>query len=143
MVAHYEKYGVHFLYPENWTVSEEDSRWPREVTVESPSGGFWALHIYSPPQDPLALADDVVGALKTEYDPVEAQEAAEQLGNITAEGYDLSFFYLDLLITCHTRSFTHGDKTFVLITQAEDRDYEQLEPVFRAITVSLVQHLGG
>ncbi len=141
MVAMYDKHGLQFMYPENWSLATEDDGWPRSISVESPSGAFWSLHVYFPPADPRRLTEDVVKVLRTEYDPLEAQEASEQVGNVTAEGYDVTFFFLDLLITCHTRGFTLGDKTMVIMTQAEDRDFEQLEPVFRAITVSLIQNL--
>lgn len=142
MVATFDKHGVQFMYPENWSLTTDDESWPRAISVESPSGAFWSLHLYSPPADPRKLTEDVISALRAEYDPLEAEEASEQVGDVKAEGYDLSFFYLDLLIICHTRSFTFGNKTLVIMTQAEDRDYQQLEPVFRAITVSLVQNLG-
>lgn len=143
MVAVYEKHGIQFMYPENWSLSEEDTSWPREVSVESPGGGFWALHLYSPPEDAQRLTDDVLDAMRAEYDPVESEEVEEQVAGVTAVGHDLTFFYLDLLITCRVRGFTLGDKTFVLITQAEDRDYQQLAPVFQAMTVNLVENQAG
>jgi hypothetical protein len=142
MPATYQKYGVSFQYPENWKVVEEGARWPREVTVESPSGAIWALHIYFPPEKPARLLKDALAAMQREYNDVESTFVSETLHPSTvAEGYDLLFFYLDLIVECRLRSFTFHDKTFLLITQAEEREYQQLEPVFRAITTSLVRDL--
>ena len=139
MTAVYNNSGVHFQYPENWTILEESQEWPHEITLESPSGAFWALHVYFPPTDPSELASDALDAMRMEYENVEVEPVREMIGTVPTEGFDMSFFYLDLLINCRTRSFTLGDKTFLLITQAEDRDYDELEPVFRAITISLLR----
>jgi hypothetical protein len=140
MTAVYDKHGVQFQYPENWTLWEED-REPYEISVESPSGSFWALHVYLAPDDPHRLAVDVLRAMRLEYDNVEADAVQEDLCGLPAEGFDMSFFYLDLVIFCRARSFACGNKTFVLITQGEDRDHEKLAPVFDAITESLIENL--
>jgi hypothetical protein len=142
MSAVYQNHGIQFQYPENWQVIEEDKEWPREVYVESPCGGFWSLHVYSPPDDPHQLVGDVLEVMRAEYKSVEAESAHEKIGGSDANGYDLFFFYLDLVVRCRVRGFTLNDKTLVLLTQAEDRDFERLLPVFDAMTTSLVRHLG-
>jgi hypothetical protein len=121
---------------------EEAQEWPHEITLESPSGAFWALHVYFPPADPQELAGDVLRAMRMEYDNLEVDSVEEKIGPVMAVGFDMSFFYLDLLITCRARCFNFRDKTFVLITQAEDRDYAKLEPVFLAMTMSLLRDPG-
>jgi hypothetical protein len=141
MPAVYDNYGVKFAYPENWTLLEEGTDWPREICVESPGGAQWALHIYQPPGDPQKLVQGAVSALEGEYGEVEAEYLQESLGGAAAEGCDMTFFYLDLLVTCQARCFTWGDKTLLLLTQAEDREFQELEAVFRAMTVSLLQSL--
>ncbi|GIW90816.1 MAG: hypothetical protein KatS3mg109_1278 [Pirellulaceae bacterium] len=144
MPAVYERHGVRFQYPENWNLIEESTRWPREITLESPSGALWALHVYFPPDSPSRLLQDALKAMQKEYEGIEYSSVTEQLHETaTADGYDLYFFYLDFVVECRLRSFTYRDKTFLLITQAEEREYQQLEPVFRAMTTSLVRHLAG
>jgi hypothetical protein len=138
MPAVYDSSGVRFQYPENWTLLEEAKQSPREITLESPSGAFWALHVYFPPTDPHELAGDALRVMRQEYENVEVEPVHEDIGPVHAYGFDMSFFYLDLLVNCRARAFDFGDATFLLITQAEDRDYDQLEPVFRAITASLL-----
>jgi hypothetical protein len=43
-----------------------------------------------------------------------------------------------MLITSQVRSFYVGAKTFVLIYQAENREFDRQRPVFAAITKSLL-----
>jgi len=41
MPAVYENFGVRFLYPENWTITDEvDDGWPCSVTVQSEETAF-------------------------------------------------------------------------------------------------------
>ena len=49
MPAVYQQFGVRFLYPENWSVlDEETDEWPRAVTLQSEETGFWTLQVYPP-----------------------------------------------------------------------------------------------
>src|SRR5690606_38295341 len=60
MSAVYENFGVSFMYPENWQLADESGdaeAGPKTVSVNSPGGGFWALHVYEPAVDPQDLAD--------------------------------------------------------------------------------------
>ena len=54
-------------------------------------------------------------------------------------GYDLNFYCLDLTNTAQIRAFRRNEKIYLVLFQAEDREYEHIEPVFRAMTRSLVQ----
>jgi hypothetical protein len=141
MTAVYENHGVKFAYPENWKLFEESEHWPREVCVESPSGAQWALHLYEPPRDLKDLIQGALKAIEGEYDQVEAEYVQEPLGSAVAEGCNMTFFYLDLLVICQARCFTWGNKTLLLMAQAEDRDFQELDAVFRAMTFSLLQSL--
>ncbi len=142
MPALYDRHGVRFQYPENWSLCEESTRWPREITLESPTGALWALHVYFPPDSPARLLDDALAAMQREYQGVESTSVTEQLhASTSAAGYDLCFFYLDLIVECHLRAFTYRDKTFLILMQAEEREFQQLHPVFQAMTTSLIRHL--
>ena len=44
MIAYYEKCGIRFAYPENWTIADEQlDESPQGVSVHSPEGGYWDL----------------------------------------------------------------------------------------------------
>ncbi len=141
MTSIYDKHGVQFQYPENWALSEDAKEWPREVSVESPTGAFWSLQIYAPPDDPARLVAGVLQAMQQEYEELEDEPVQEQLQSVVAEGHDMSFFCREFLVSCRTRSFTLHDTTYLLIAQAEDREFDKLEPVFRAMTTSLIRSL--
>jgi hypothetical protein len=139
MPAKYEKFGVQFLYPENWTIAEEElDDWPHGVTIQSPSGAYWELHLYPSPMSRTRLAADVLEAMRQQYEDLESEVVTEDICQRPAVGYDLSFFCLDFLITSQVRCLSVGRQTYVLIYQAESREFDQHQRVFAAMTQSLL-----
>jgi hypothetical protein len=139
MVATYDKHGVQFLYPESWEVVEDDPlAWPRVVTLQSPGSGFWTVHIYPPDEDPLPLVVEVERTMRQEYDSLEAERASEQLGEYSALGCNLEFYCLDLLVSARVRGVHTDSATYLVLCQAESREFAALLPVFQAITLSLL-----
>lgn len=140
MAATYENFGVRFLYPENWQITDEQSAHARcEVSLQSPAGAFWSLHVYASRTDRQRLMVQVVESMQTEYDSLETRPVVESIGEIDAIGRDMDFFCLDFVVSAKARVFYSRDRTFLVLCQAESRDFENLEPVFQAITVSLLQ----
>lgn len=140
MTAVYDQVGVRFLYPENWELADEpESDLPRVTSVTSPSGGFWALHVYEVSADPSELADEVLRSMQQEYDSLESEPVTEQIGPVEAVGYDMEFYVLDFVASAKVRAFRHQDRTYLVLAQAETRDFDKLADVFRAITLSLVR----
>lgn len=140
MPAIYENFGVRFLYPENWAITDEiDGGWPRSVTLQSPETGFWSLHAYPPDQEPKPIVKELIAAIQAEFRDIEALPTKESFGETATTGVDLAFFYLDLLVEAKIRCLRTPSTTLVWLYQAESREFETIEPVFRAITVSLLQ----
>lgn len=141
MTATYDKQGIRFLYPENWKIVDEgDEGWPRTVSVESPSGGYWSLHIYPPNFRSHDLCDQALGTMRSEYEGLESHEVSEELFEYQSVGYDLSFFCLDFLVVCQIRSIRVGGHPILLITQAESREFEAQQLVYAAMTKSFLDH---
>lgn len=139
MTAKYEKLGVQFLYPENWTILDEElDGWPQGVTVQSPGNAFWELQVYPSRMSRTKLAAEVLKVLQEEYEQLEAQAITEEICQRPAVGYDLGFFCLDFLITSRIRCLCVGGLTYLLIYQAESREFERQQLVFEAITQSLL-----
>ena len=139
MPAVYEKMGIRFLYPDNWTLDEDEAlHGNNSVTVQSPGGAFWSVALHPSTTDPAELAAVALAALKEEYTDSEAQPITEEFGDQTLKGYDMNFFYLDLTSTATIRCFRKADATCLILTQAEDHDFATLAPVFRAITTSFL-----
>lgn len=139
MPAVYDKLGIRFLYPDNWTLDEQEAvEGNRSVSVYSPGGAFWSIALHHADADLGELAATAVATLKEEYPDSEAEAVSEQIGGQSIRGYDLSFFYLDLTNTALIRSFCTSTASCLVLCQAEDGELEDLAPVFRAITTSLL-----
>ncbi len=143
MPNHFNKLGISFLYPDNWTLDEEQTARGRgEVTIYSPSGAFLSISIHSPRTDPITLATQAVDAVREEYAQVDVEEAQETVSGRDLVGYDLNFFCMDLVTTARVRCLHANRATYAVFCQAEDRDFERLACVFDAVTVSLLGSLG-
>jgi hypothetical protein len=139
MPAVYDKMGVRFLYPDNWTLDESEAlSGNRSVSVYSPGGAFWTIVLHGASADPHDLANQALETLKAEYADAEVAEVSEQIGEQPVSGYDLNFFYLDLTNTALIRGFRTASASCLILCQAEDREFERVGPVFRAITTSLL-----
>jgi len=132
------------MYPENWSLAE-DSEEGRIVgfTLESPSSAFMTVTQYPWTVAPREALDQAQDIMKSEYDNVEYDEIDPGLefdGKPLADSRASSahFYYLDLLVVSRLIAFTVDRKTFLVSIQAEDRDFDQLEMVFRAMLVSML-----
>ena len=139
MYAKYENFGIRVLYPENWTVNDEQlEAWPHSVSIQSPSGAYWELQVYPSRINPARLIKQALAAMQQIYEDLETEAVTEELWKVTAKGYDLHFFCLDFLVTSYIRCFYSGSRTCLLTCQAESREFDQQQPVFAAITKSLL-----
>lgn len=141
MSAVYENFGLSFMYPENWQLSDESGEvdaGAKTVTVNSPGGGFWTVAVYEPAEDPQSLADQFRVTMEGEYEGLEAQPMEETIGKATATGYDMDFYCLDFVVSARVRALRVGKRTFVLSCQAESREFDQVAPVFEAMNYSLL-----
>lgn len=138
MTATYERSGLNFLYPENWVLAEDVmDQIPRTIMLQSPTGAFWSVDIHPFSVDIDHLLRETLAAMKEEYPELEAVDAEEEVGDTMAQGHDLFFYCLDFVVAANVRALRVGHATYLLTYQAEDRDFEKLGPVFRAITTSL------
>jgi hypothetical protein len=140
MPAIYENLGVRFLYPENWSVlDEEPDQWPRTVTIQSPETSFWTLQVYPAGQDARQAVTLVIDSIREVYPDLEVLPAKEELGDVEAKGVDIAFFYLDLLVEARIRCVKTPSSVLIWHCQAESREFDTMEPVFRAMATSLLQ----
>jgi hypothetical protein len=142
MPALFDDLGLRFQFPENWSLEEDDTPGRESATVYSPGGGFWTVVLRDTKDSPATLAEEALLAMRQEYPGLDCEAAAESVGGTELVGYDLNFIYMDLISTAMIRAFHTGARSLVVVCQAEDRDFEKLGDVFRAITVSLVAEMG-
>jgi hypothetical protein len=139
MSAVFDKLGIRFQYPENWTLETDDATPGRQsISVYSPGGGFWSVLAHLPDDDPTQLAATALEAMQREYDELDVEEVSEEIGDVELTGYDLNFYCLDLTNTASIRAFNNQRGSYLVICQAEDRDFERLSLVFQAMTTSLL-----
>ena len=84
--------------------------------------------------------------MKSEYDNIEYDEIDPELeldGQPLADSRasDSNFYYLDLLVFSRFVSLTIHRTTYLVQIQSEDRDYEGLEMVFKAMLVSMLKSI--
>ena len=140
MPAVYQHFGVRFLYPENWSLlDEETDEWPRTVTLQSEQTGFWTLQAYPAGFDARQAVLAVVNSIREVYPDLEVLPAKESIGDSEAKGVDIAFFYLDLLVEARIRTVKTPSALLLWHYQAESREFETLEAVFRAIATSMLQ----
>ena len=141
MSAVFDKAGIRFQYPENWEIVDESLLdWPRTVSLQLPGGGFWSLLMYEPGTDSASLLRETLGQMKEEYQNLESSVITEQFENVTGTGYEMYFYCLDFLVCAKTIILKAASGHVLLLQwQAEDREFAKYEPVYRAITVSLLR----
>lgn len=138
MTARYEKLGFHFQYPENWILDESDALEGREsVAVYSPGGAFWSIIKHPAGEAPRRLLDAAVDAMRQEYTELDTEDVEETVAGRKVLRCDMNFYCLDLTNTAVARCFATPDATYLVFCQADDREFTQVEPVFKAITHSL------
>jgi hypothetical protein len=138
MPAVFSKKGVRFTFPDNWTLDERDAGDARTVSVASPDGAFWWLAIHPRGDDVAEAARAVLDGLRGSYDNLDAEAVVEVIADQETVGYDVNFFCLDLTSTARIRGFETHEAAYIMLWQAEDREFAEVEPVFQAITASLI-----
>lgn len=134
--------GLAFDYPDNWSVDTTDSAGGRAaVTVYSPEGAFWSVSAHAPGDDPAVLSQAVVAQMREEYRDLDSEAASETVSGRKLTGYDLNFYCLDLTNTASVRTLETTDAIYLFFCQAEDREWDRIAHVFRAMTTSFIAHL--
>lgn len=142
MPALFDKLGIRFQYPDNWTLDEEDAHGgAKSVTVYSPEGAFWSVALHPRHADPHRLANAAVKAMQQEYEQIDAEPVRETLAGHEMVGFDLNFFCLDLTNTAAVRCLRTARQSLTIFYQAEDREFQKVRAVFLAMTTSLLREL--
>lgn len=138
MPAIFDKLGIRFAYPDNWTLEEEPHNDLPSISVFSPSGAFWSLTIHPPRADPKELVQAVLNVFRGEYQELDVKPIRGTVFQRTTVGYDINFYCLDLINRASVRCFSAAEAVHLLLWQAEDEEFERLEAVFLAVTTSFI-----
>tara|TARA_B100000809_G_C14850151_1_gene428011 strand:- start:44 stop:493 length:450 start_codon:yes stop_codon:yes gene_type:complete len=139
--------GLEFQYPDNWLAEHEAGDVDAEegqgvqVIVSSPQTAFWQLSRFRAGAELESLFDEALGALRAEYKNIEVEPCSnETVEGRQITGFDVSFFCLDLTTTCWLRGLKTPQATYLLLCQAEDREFSETGPVFRAMLASVLRN---
>ncbi len=140
MQANFDQFGISFQYPDNWTL-EADSVMDGEaaVSVYSPGGAFWSVTVHEPHRDPTELVAAVLETIRGMYDQVDTEDTHEAIEGHTVSGCEINFYCLDLTNTARISVIGSPRATYLVMYQAEDREFCEVERVFHAMTTSLVR----
>ena len=140
MHANFDKFGIGFQYPDNWTLeADELLHGQGAVSVYSPGGGFWSVTVHDPENEPEELLGAVVEAMRNMYEELDSEETLETIDGRSVPGRELNFYYLDLTNTATVRVIHSARANYLVVCQAEDREFAELENVFAAMTASLLK----
>ena len=140
MPAVYDRFDVRFQYPDNWQLSDEsDESGRHSISVHAPSGAFWSVTVHARRISPDDLTSRVNSILDDEYEQFEAEPVSETIADVEAVGHDMHFFCGHALIGARTRVFHRAEQTYLVLCQAEDTEFDRLDMVFQAITVSMLR----
>lgn len=146
----YQKSGIEIVYPENWTLVESESdqlgtdfvgeRQPKQISIQSPGSGVWDLYVFDKADDLSKRVQEFLTALQSQYDTFESEPLEVEIGDKKLVGYEAHFYCLDFLIKAHLLMLP-GDVPKLISYQAESREFDSSELVFKAITLSLISNL--
>ena len=135
-MAHYERDGIAFQYPETWTVTPEDYESGWLVSVFSPGTAFLSLTFDAGGARPDLLADAALAALQDEYLQIDAEPVNDTIAGLPAIGHEFQFMALDLTNTGWIRATGLSTGTLLIYWQANDTEERHVD-VLRAICNSM------
>lgn len=138
---------VRFAYPKNWFVQE--APWTSDskaITVNNPDGYFWMISIFPAGTDPDAAAKEVLHSMRREYSQLEDTPTHRIIADHFLTGYEMNFFYLDLVNTAIVLSLETEERSYVIYWQycdilaVTDDEYD-FEDIAEAMTYTFLKNL--
>ena len=140
MATTFDNLGLQFLYPENWTITEQSQgeMYSASVTLQSTGSACWTVHRYPSTCSQQQLVEELVAAMRKEYPELEEEPFVVQLAGEESRGVRIYFYYLDLLVSWCLMPITMEGQVFLFEFQAEDKEFDEMESVFLAISTSVL-----
>lgn len=142
MTATFNQLGLQFEYPESWSLEgADDSEALQQVAVSSPHTAFVQVSKH-PRAVPLEqLFDEALAALRSDYEEMEAEPHDQTIVGMKIPGYCVNFFCHGLTNTCWLKAIATPQGSYLILCQAEDREFDRVHEVFEAMLTSAVGNL--
>ncbi|HEY2784200.1 MAG TPA: hypothetical protein VGJ05_04420 [Fimbriiglobus sp.] len=137
MIRTFERSGVRFQYPGNWSVETEDTGLGWAATLTSPDTALLVAALRPEAASPAELAAEALAVMKLEYRELDAEPAVESIAGRPAVGHDVDFLTLDTTAVCRIRALDAPAGPLLLLSQCTQFDRVRLDPVLRAVVASL------
>ncbi|MDR2346446.1 MAG: hypothetical protein LBE18_10295 [Planctomycetaceae bacterium] len=142
----YDKHNVYICYPDNWEMCESQmNRIDGTIQITNDDGAFWVLKKYPAGQNPDEIAEEVLETMRAEYQDMEVERIDEIMYEKYVTGFEMTFFYLDLMNEARVLTFDNGKLTYAIFWQTGNQliihaDKEvPTDSVLDAITVSFLR----
>jgi len=134
MPVRYDRFGIAFLYPDNWKeIPRDESEGNEGVTLELPNGGFFTLEREQHGQFADEIIEEVAESIEEDYGDIEREELKCPDTGIEQRAVEFRFYYLDLLIVSRLVVLHRNGETLLVQMQAESRNFDENELVFEAL----------
>lgn len=136
MIELFERGGVAFQYPANWSFEIDDDEGDWLATLQTPGTALMTI-AYRLDTEPTELADETLEAFQDDYPDLDSEIAVEKLAGRTALGHDIDFLTLDTPVMAKVRAVGIPSGALLVFWQYSDRDRDHYEPLFQAVLGSL------
>ncbi|MBL8866171.1 MAG: hypothetical protein JNK93_11490 [Planctomycetia bacterium] len=136
MIATFDRNGIRFQYPTNWSLDFEDGDEGWTATVQSQELSFVLVSLRADADAPAMLADEALAALREEYKELDAETYVGAFQGLPAIGHDINFLTVDTAIECRTRALESPAGPLLVMTQASEYDRDKNGIVLEAILAS-------
>ncbi|MDR0609521.1 MAG: hypothetical protein LBG58_05380 [Planctomycetaceae bacterium] len=142
----YNSNGIYFGYPENWIIEESEMETAAgSIQLTNEDGAFWLLKKYPFGTNPDEIAKEALTVMQEEYDDMEVDRFDRVLFDKTITGFEMTFFYLDLMNFAKILCFEQDGLTLAVFWQTgnqliiRNEESVPVEKVLEAVTFSLLQ----
>lgn len=142
----YDAHGISFVYPTNWELEESDMDGEDgSLQLTNDGGAFWILRKYPFGTNPDEIAEEAVAAMRSEYQDMEVDRFDLTEFGKYVTGFDMTFFYLDLMNLARVLCFEQHGLTYAVFWQTGNQlivhadEVVPIEKVLEAITVSFLR----
>jgi len=134
----FEKHGIYFEYPDDWTLTEESGDTETTLTVEGPGTTFWSVTIVSGRPDSERLMESALVPFREMYPEHDVYESREKICLLPTVARDLDFVCLELISRACLRTCEASDFSLLVLYQTSELDDDAIKTALHEITDSLI-----